>query len=114
MTTELLEQVAKVAPEWMGAECKGPVLAVRFTGVTNSPLIGSASDVSNGAAIIAMLDAMEQDGEKPYILPKNGDAYLCGLQGRTFPKDGWAHGKTRAEAVAKAFVQVFAKDEVNL
>jgi hypothetical protein len=108
---ELLKQVAECAPkEWASPHGidtwdRG---VLRFD-VPNEP--GSVScylrlmnDIHDAEAIIAMLDAMEQNGDYVSVYRVSGNQYYCSTSAndRVMTK-----GATRAEAAAKAFVQVF-------
>ena len=125
---ELLRQVSAVAPEEMGAvliQSKKPnAQGVKFSnenGQATGILTLNGDDVFDAEAIIAMLDAMEEAGhvvwlsqhiycEDPEDDRLDVDGYECSgyrLRGESDNFDG--KGETRAEAVARAFVEVFGK-----
>jgi hypothetical protein len=123
MTTELLEQVAKVA--YYGTPL-GRVKVVSpdflcFCHVDDHVSFGIQSDTKNGSGIVAMLEAMDKAGWE-CDLSVNLSPNVCNRYAALLATEemSWAGeckkftGKTRAEAVAKAFVHVFAKGEVTL
>ena len=124
---ELLRQVAAVALKEMGARFYDPQGVLLFEGTKDiSDLVRltlNGDDVFDAEAIIAMLDAMEEAGhvvwlsqhiycEDPEDDRLDVDGYECSgyrLRGESDNFDG--KGETRAEAVARAFVEVFEEKE---
>lgn len=132
---ELLKRVAEVAPKEMGAvliQSENPNgQAVKFSkesGQATGLLTLNGDDVFDAEAIIAMLDAMEEAGWWVELagLAEMLEGWKTGRIGRgysvtfvenhpTFTTDEGIVvpipfiGKTRAEAVARAFVEVFGK-----
>lgn len=103
---ELLKRVAEVAPKEMGAKLISSqgVKFSRDNGQTTAVLTAD-DDMFDAEAIIAMLDAMEGVGYFP-MLYGNGESYECSnalYADNCIP----TQNKTRAEAVARAFVDVF-------
>ena len=119
---ELLKRVAEVAPKEMGAKLISSqgVKFSRDNGQTTAVLTAD-DDMFDAEAIIAMLDAIEGAGhvvwlsqhiycEDPEDNRLDVDGYECNgyrLRGESDNFDG--KGNTRAEAVARAFVEVFGK-----
>lgn len=100
---ELLKQVAECAPKEMRAELnEWHGHSVQFS---KPPAFGLTlrNDHVDAYAIVAMLDAMEAL-HAPVCLTWDG-IYICS----TLHHRG--QGKTRAEAVARAFVKVFGKEK---
>lgn len=124
---ELLKEVARVAPKEMGAMyvdepenvARVVFVCVQYRFVDNDdyhrmPLLLLEGDVLDAPAIIAMLDAMEKAGKATYIESAEDDGFVCGVghyevikKVRTFCSESAEIGATRAEAVARAFVEVF-------
>jgi hypothetical protein len=119
---ELLEQIVKSAPKDLGAVIPDtPLMFIEFTGVSEGDdrcyLDFADSDVLNGSAIVAMLDAMEKAGYECDLTVN----ISIGITERykacvATEEQSWRGcyraltGATRAEAVAKAFVAVFAQE----
>jgi len=129
---ELLKNVAEVAPKEMGARffqyydyvrrAKEP--AVEFYDPDSDEIVCcfGYNDQRNGGGIIAMLDAMEKAGYMPSLTQtaaeSDDERYEVEYAAFDDPCPTCSHrsweytrhpGKTRAEAVAKAFVAVFGK-----
>ena len=115
----LLRRVAEVAPKEMGVELSEENGWVEIGWNQQARDAGHLTfdrdDQSNGTPIIAMLDAMEKAGWRCHLLGRYesfmGTAYLldCCKRGDVLPIRETV-GATRAEAVARAFVQVFGGD----
>lgn len=106
---ELLQAVTKCGKQNLCAtmDCDHRIDFNRFK---NTWLNFEDDDIQNGSAIIALLDAMEKDGELLRIESLDEGDY----QVDRYEECEWlevGYGKTRAEAVAKAFVAVFGKQE---
>lgn len=122
---ELLKEVARVAPKGMKAYPLNPANMlyplIEFGGVPSGfsdrdgddrvvELDMKEDDVYNAAAIIAMLDVMENAGVRPSLCRLDGPTYRvilfdAGPAGKqAFPCVDCA---TRTEAVTRAFVTVF-------
>jgi hypothetical protein len=139
---ELLREVAQAAPREMGAEFSDetPLKFVEFSDPA-CYLDFTDPDPSNGTAIVAMLEAMENAGwwvDLRIALDETGDLDGNPTYGKYTRRPGWYeawvcyrqekaaelhakglkyprqenYGKTRAEAVAKAFVSVFRAEVV--
>ena len=124
---ELLRQVSAVAPEEMGAvliQSKKPnAQGVKFSnenGQATGILTLNGDDVFDAEAIIAMLDAIQAKEDKSWVRlgyypdiaqsPYNVVVYYESPDG-LFIRESEGFGATRAEAVARAFVQVFEEKE---
>ena len=137
---ELLKEVARVAPkEWDADHCTiSGEPCVQFEALNYEVLRFSDNDIENAPAIMVMLDAMEEAGHFPELAPyKSMDAddgmnkigagmrrdagfrYCCCLMDHNVPSpEPWEplqifNGNTRAEAVARAFVEVFKSESPN-
>lgn len=122
---ELLKEVARVAPkEWEADHCTiSGEPCVQFEALNYEVLRFSDNDIENAPAIIVMLDAMEEAGAAGELAPRP-----CGVVGGEYYYSIWPYpgskvrkpyydqefdGKTRAEAVARAFVEVFKSESPN-
>ncbi len=105
MNEELLKRVAQCAPKEMCAFLGHNARGVSFDPDGTPAFVSLISnDIMNGSGIVAMLDAMEQVGLRPYVCQKiDGSGYFAAFMG----SDGTFDGATRAEAVARAFCAVF-------
>ena len=111
MEVELLKQVVECAPKEMGANLLGVDIA-HFSALS-CHLYNIGSDMDNGSAIIAMLDELEKAGYEcdlsVNISPGMHLERYRAVVGTEWLRDKATEiGETRAEAVAKAFVAVFA------
>lgn len=116
---ELLRKVAEVAPKEMKAEYAeagkySEVECVLLMGCHESPLyLHLDPEYKDGEAIIAMLDAMEGAGWAAYAGSEADDngvripGYYCCCYDTNDCESLECKGETRAEAVARAFVEVF-------
>jgi hypothetical protein len=133
---ELLKAVAECAPKEMGARFwyVGPIMrasastgdcmpnVVNFCGPgmddgDGPPQLGLQDDLCDASACFAMLDAMEKAGfntANSFDQVQTPPVHDCTAYKWPTPDDRQYHksiGTTRAEAVARAFVQVFGKVE---
>ena len=125
---ELLKQVAEVAPKEMDARLYDGV--VFFHGAAHQtesrPWVVPAifvtfDDYYSSTAIIAMLDAINNAGHgcsvstyrKDLNKPKEFSAKCAVFLPLEGDRDFDGYGSTRAEAVAKSFVQVFDKEAAD-
>ena len=115
---ELLKEVATVAPEEMNARLRDGAIA-NYKVEMNGGTLYLDEKFKEGDAIIAMLDAMEKAGWIVQLDNHPSGVYRIMAWRERDPGNTCAisvervntNGKTRAEAVAKAFVAVFKEKE---
>lgn len=107
---ELLQNVARVAPKEMWCVMRGR--EVIFRGLPDwEPYLELSDDMTDARGIITLLDAMEGAGWETSLASPSSEWSDCRFA-LTFTRvrDDYTDtefGSTRAEAVARAFVQVF-------
>ena len=126
MTPELLQRVAKCAPEWMGAEFRTwrmrAYQEVVFTSVHDDTRVSRDSYVTlsnldgnfNAQACFVMMDAIKHHpgfSEGKMYEGATTFTYECKVDRDLGYVYATGHGSTRTEAIVEAFLKVFEKEE---
>lgn len=123
----LLQEVARVAPDCMGAQYRSATPSSTGEGEAEcaAVIFGSRSTFSllmgdrfDAAAIIEMLDAMQQ-ARAEWMLRTVANSrgitrYQVVIQNLSAQLSRSVSGQTRAEAVARAFLAVFSEQKTGL